>query len=60
VAATTVGDVKRKLGALSDELGKWGVDRFGNVKKEIKKLKMSLIGFGTYQCLWALAFWKLM
>lgn len=33
VVATTVGDVKSKLGALSDELGKWGVDMFGNVKK---------------------------
>jgi len=42
VVATTVGDVNRKLGALSDELGKWGVDTLGNVKKEIKKLKNEL------------------
>lgn len=33
MVATIVGDVKSKLGALSDGLGKWGVDTFGNVKK---------------------------
>jgi hypothetical protein len=38
----TVSDVRGKLRSLSHQLGRWGVDTFGSVRKEIKKLKNEL------------------
>jgi hypothetical protein len=38
----TVLDVSGKLRSLSHELGRWGVETFGSVRKEIKKLRSEL------------------